>query len=268
MLNLAMSPKSRSEGLSKQIVVSLDTRLAATVFAVLFLLGTALALVSLPFQLYNLRVPDSSGMDSLLNLVSLNRETSVPTWFSSKLLFMASLLLFCLYLLVRRSRPPEGRKWLGLSVIFLYLSVDEATVLHERIGGVFATEFALSGVLYYAWVLPFALLLLVFLAFYAPFFLKLPGRTRNLIALAGALYVGGAMGAEVIAALMDQSGDRETVAFIAMFTLEEWLEMTGVSLFIFALLDYAARSLYLRQAAAPAQPVRTQEVAVKQANPS
>lgn len=223
-------------------------RLAVTTFTVLFLAGTALTLLSLLLHLYTLRAPESAELDQLLTLMSVNRETSLPSWFSSKILFVAALLLGFLYLSTRRTRSPGSRMWLGLSIIFLYLSVDEALFLHERVAGVFSRAFGLSGILYYAWVLPFSLLVLVFLVFYAPFFLRLQGRTRNLIALAGTLYLGGALGAEMIAALMDQSGNRETLAFIGIFTLEEWLEMTGISVFIFALLDYAARYLPPRQA--------------------
>ncbi len=114
--------------------------------------------------------------------------------------------------------------------------------------GIFSRAFGLSGIFYYAWVLPFSILVFVFLVFYAPFFLRLPGRTRNLIALAGTLYLGVALGAEIVAALVHQDGNRETLVFVGIFTLEEWLEMTGISVFIFALLDYAARHLPPRQA--------------------
>ncbi len=190
-------------------------------------------------------------LNELLILTSVNRETSLPSWFSSKILFVAALLLGFLYFSTRRARSPGSRMWLGLSIIFLYLSADEAMFIHERVAGIFSREFGLSGVLYYAWVLPFSILVLIFLAFYAPFFLRLPGRTRNLIALAGTLYLGGALGAEVVAALLDQSGNRETLVFISTFTLEEWLEMTGISVFIFALLDYAARHLSPHQADTP-----------------
>ncbi len=220
-----------------------DNRFAVGTFTALFLLSTALTLISLLFHLYNLRVPESAELDELLTLMSVNRETSLPSWFSSKILFVAALLLGFLHLSTRRTRSPGSRMWLGLSIIFLYLSVDEALFIHERVAGIFSRAFELSGVLYYAWVLPFSILVLIFLAFYAPFFLRLPGRTRNFIALAGTLYLGGALGAEVVAALMEQSGNRETLAFIGIFTLEEWLEMTGISVFIFALLDYAARYL-------------------------
>ena len=246
-----------SEASAGQAPVSPDNKFAVRTFTVLLLLSTALTLVSLLFHLYNLRAPESAELDELLTLMSVNRETSLPSWFSSKILFIAALLLGFFYLRTRRARFPGSRMWLGLSLIFLYLSVDEALFIHERVAGIFSRAFGLSGILYYAWVLPFSVLVLIFLAFYAPFFLRLPGRTRNLIALAGTLYLGGALGAEVVAALMDQSGNRETLAFIGIFTLEEWLEMTGISLFIFALLDYAAR--YLRPAAASGGPVRARE---------
>lgn len=215
---------------------------------VLLFISTALALASLLLHLYDLRAPESRELESLLDFLSLNREASLPSWFSSKLLFIASLLLGLLYLNTRGTQPLEGRKWLGLALIFLYLSIDEATAIHERVAGLFSRAFELSGIFYYAWVLPFSILVLIFLVFYAPFFLRLPGRTRSLIALAGTLYLGGALGTEIVGALVDQSYGRATAAFVSTFTLEEWFEMTGISLLIFALLDYAVRYLQPRQA--------------------
>ena len=75
------------------------------------------------------------GHDSVLGLVhvfDLESEHNIPAWFSSSMLFVCGLLLG----MVAFTRRVEGARyaahWTGLSIIFLYMSLDEAIMIHEK----------------------------------------------------------------------------------------------------------------------------------------
>ena len=69
-------------------------------------------------------------------LFDLDREFTIPAWFSSLQLAMVGLSAFVAFEAERaegRLRPPLCWLWVPLGVGFLYLSADEVLALHERI---------------------------------------------------------------------------------------------------------------------------------------
>ena len=73
---------------------------------------------------------------------------------------------------------------------------------------------------------------------FLPFLLRLPSRTRNLFALSGIVYVGGAIGVEMLSASQADLNGEDNLAYALIVTLEELCEMVGVVLFLHALLDH------------------------------
>src|SRR5690606_22472006 len=90
------------------------------------------------------------------------------------------------------------RRWVGLALIFTFLSLDESAALHERTRTLFTDWVHLGGPFYFGWVILYGALVLVFAAVYLPFLLHLPPDSRKLFATAGVVYVAGALGAEML----------------------------------------------------------------------
>lgn len=208
------------------------TRLLAAIAAVLIVLGAATIILRFGF-----------GHDHVYGLLprfDLDRELSVPTWYSMALLLVAALLLGAVAVGRRAARDPFARHWAGLVIIFLLLSLDEGASLHGLPSQPLRAALDLPGFLYYAWVIPMSLAVVVFGLFYARFTGQLPARTRALFVTAGAVFVGGALGGEVVAGAYRSAfgidGGYATLALV-----EESLEMGGCILFIFAVADYLAR---------------------------
>ena len=196
------------------------------------------------------------GYESVLGLVDqfdLDREGNLPAWFSAMMLTACAVLLFAIYLAKRRRRDAQTACWGGLAAIFLYLSVDEASGLHELTFSLAHAFFDLTGALYGGWMIPFGALLLVFAAFYLRFLLNLPRRFQVLFVLAGALYVGGAIGMELVSweyrwSVMEATpGDFDAkvaaskdMTYTLLVIAEETMEMLGAAVFLHALLRYVA----------------------------
>jgi hypothetical protein len=134
----------------------------------------------------------------------------------------------------RRRGSRWVRHWWALSLIFFYISLDELSSLHENANH----WFALGGILYFGWVIPAGIAVAVVGLSYLRFLAALPARARRGFLVAGAFYVGGALGVELILAYWtDVVGDKN-FGYSLIDLVEESMEMIGASLFLLALLEY------------------------------
>ncbi len=164
-------------------------------------------------------------------LFSLSYEANVPTWYASGLLLVAGLLLGRIADHPTTDRH-RGRWWL-LSGIFVYMSLDEAIEIHEYL--VYLVPMDTGGVLFFAWVIPAALILLVLAAIFWPFLRDLNASSRRRFVIAGAIYVGGALLMELPAGWwVDHHGD-DNLTYGLIDWVEETMELTGATLFVIAL---------------------------------
>ena len=70
------------------------------------------------------------GFERLLNL---DGEGNIPAWASTILLFVASVLLMLIGAAVTQMKTRFGGHWLLLGGVFCYLSMDEASSIHETV---------------------------------------------------------------------------------------------------------------------------------------
>ena len=114
---------------------------------------------------------------------------------------------------------------MALAGVLAVLSLDEASALHERLGG--PTEALLGDAAgRFAWVVPGAVLVAVVGAFFLPFLLRLPAPVRRRVLGGGTAFVLGAVVVETISGVvLEAQGDR--AAYLLVTAAEEGLEMTG-----------------------------------------
>ena len=130
----------------------------------------------------------------------LDRETNIPTYYASLLLLIAAVLFVFIARLKQKLNSPYKYHWVLLSVIFLLMSVDETASLHEQLNKPMRLMFNPDGIFLFAWVIIAIPLFILFVIAYLRFFFHLPRKTKILFALAAGLYVGGAIGFELIGA--------------------------------------------------------------------
>ena len=185
------------------------------------------------------------GHDELkgfVHLFDLDQEANVPAFFSVLLILICAFLLALTAILEKRQQTPHASKWAVLSVGFLLMGYDEAFSLHERtivpmrelLGG------GDLGPLYLAWVVPGATLVLVLGLYFHRFLLHLPQHARNRFLAAATLYLGGAIGMELLGGWWAEANGMDNWEYSAFATTEESLEIAGLIYLIFALLAYHA----------------------------
>jgi hypothetical protein len=175
-------------------------------------------------------------------LFNLDWEATIPAWFSSMLLLLCAVLLAAIAWEARAAEHPFATSWAVLSGIFLYLSVDETAGIHESVKPLVLFLSGGDGVLASPWVVVGVLAVAVFVLSYLRFLFHLPRRTAVLFVIAGTLYVGGAIGLELLGhARWNRLGDKDWIYYLYV-TAEELSEMLGAVLFAYALLEYLGRS--------------------------
>jgi len=131
-------------------------------------------------------------------LFSLGHENNLPTWFSTVQLFMVAFVLIALAVAMVRLREPGARWLFAWPALFLFLSLDELAMIHERMPeAIRLSVFRVTG----AWMLvlvPILGLLVLGLAYVTRRFWS-PHRDITLMFAAGfALFAVAAGGVEVL----------------------------------------------------------------------
>ncbi len=171
-------------------------------------------------------------------------EGNIPTWFTSSLLLICSILLASIAGDRKNKRDRYALHWAILSVIFLLMSLDEAASIHELTIEPLRDALGTRSFLFFPWVIPGTAFVIIFLITYRKFIFDLPGYTRRLFILAGALYLLGVIAMEMISGYYaDKHGIRGDMVYMILVNLEELLEMSGIVVFMHALLTYMSSQI-------------------------
>lgn len=201
-------------------------------------------------------------LQALTILVDLDTEANLPTLFNV-LLFYFGAALFLLH--GRETFTKAARGWKTMAWVFLFLGMDEGAQIHEKF--ILVTKRLLEGSVgdrfggwfHYAWVIPYALAMIVLAVYLFHWFMGLSPVLQKRLIISGIVYVFGAMfmemaGGKLLESLppidpanypwMYPGGADAAGGFsgsmqpgvIALYTVEETCEMAGLILCIRALL--------------------------------
>ncbi len=168
----------------------------------------------------------------------LNREDSIPTFVSSMGLGICSLLLFVVAHLVKRNRSSGFLYWIGLAILFLYMAVDETVRIHEKLGGPLRGVYNPEALYDMVWLIPYGALAILVGVIYLRFVLRLPGETKVLFIVSGLVYLSGVAGFEYLGGRQDALYGIGNFAYQAFVVLEEGLELLGMGIFMYSILNH------------------------------
>ncbi len=204
------------------------------IFLIFIVIGLSLASITGQFfQYYHL-----SHSPEIIDKLNVDGEYTIPSLFSSFSLLFCSILLGWISRKKWQNNDKYTGKWIGLSVIFFYLALDETISLHEQLIHPLRKLLNATGIFYYTWVIPGSILVIAVALIYWKFVQALPPKIKYLFFLSAIFYVGGAIGMEMINGYYSYLYDSEMFVYEILVTIEEFFEMLGVVVFIYALLCY------------------------------
>lgn len=183
---------------------------------------------------------DNRITEVFIEKFSLEEEGNFPSFFSAVLLLVAAGSFLVIsqgtsYLKDNR----DWKYWLGLVFVFVFLSLDEATQLHEKLDtDLIWSSYDATGLLAWPWVIIYAALVTIFAVLYLRFWLRFSRQFRIYYVLAAVVYVGSALGFEMLEALVYTTRGGYTLTYIILTSVEEMLEMAAITFLIYTNLRY------------------------------
>ncbi len=222
-----------------KLTLSISPKRVALVLTIVVI---GLSIVSLAGQ-FSRHILGHGSLFGLVRLFNVGEDSNIPTWYSSITLLFCSLLLAFIATSQKIARARYILHWKVLSAIFLYLSIDEVAMIHENADAMLGSSISRTGFLHYGWVAVGVPLTLIFVVSYLKFLAHLPRKTRLLFFVAGTIFVSGAIGAEMFAGRYDDLYGYENMTYAMITAVEEFCEMFGIVVFIYALLSYMKLNL-------------------------
>ena len=172
-------------------------------------------------------------------LFNLDREFNFPTWYSALMLGFCALLLRIIALGKQQKSDRFARDWQLLSVIFVWLAIDEVLSIHEILIIPEVSEaLNLPWFLHSMWVIAGIIFVAWFIKRYLPFVRRLPSDSKKHFILAASIYIGGALIMEMVGSHLAESQGQQYLPYALVATAEEIMEMLGIVTFIYGLLYY------------------------------
>jgi hypothetical protein len=185
-----------------------------------------------------------AGFGSVYGLIDqfdLANEGNLPSFFSSLQLLICGLVLALIGRVRLSQRDRHAAYWLALAALLFCMGADEAAGLHELL--IRPVREALpglaTGLLYWAWVIPGSVAVLVIAAVFARFARDaLPPSIRRQVILSALLFFGGAIGVEMPEAAYVERVGQDNFGYALYVLVEEMLEMVGALVLLSAILCY------------------------------
>ncbi len=185
--------------------------------------GVALGLVGIHIllNLFHYQVFDLPWL--LRQIFDVDEEDSFPTWFSAFLLLLTAVVNGANARRESQRGGPNAVSWTALGIGFLLLSIDEIAGMHETLN---------SLDLPFSWTVPGAIAAAFAGGIFLPFLLRLPRGIAIRFVVGGVVYLGGALGVEVLTDPYLENDELNTLAYNLWTALEEFMEMGGVLIFL------------------------------------
>jgi hypothetical protein len=164
----------------------------------------------------------------LVRQFNMDEEANLPTFFSVAWLAACSGSMLLASAVSRRTGDGLALRWTILGVIFAVMTVDEAAQLHENLMLLIWKVYKPGGMFHYVWVIPGMIFVAVVGAAYLKFLFRLPKPTRYGLIVAGAIYVGGALGMELVSGAYVEVHPTPDLMRFVLNTVEETMEMVGL----------------------------------------
>ena len=173
-----------------------------------------------------------------LKQIDLNMEENLPTLYASLALLSCSFYLFIIAHENWKTQTRFRYSWLFLGVIFVFLAYDEYYQVHDPLSKIIRNKIDVAHAFFFAWVIPYSVLSLLFVIAYLRFWLNLASKYKALFFISGFIYILGTLGFEMLGAPYGVMYGRANKMYAFLTTIEELFEMIGIVLFHYTLLGY------------------------------
>jgi hypothetical protein len=164
---------------------------------------------------------------------------SLTNWLQPTLLLIATGLLVVVAALAKQDADPQWRRWLALAGLFGFMSLDEAVNIDGHVAGFISGQLSTADPLNV--LMPFAVIAAALGGYFTPLLGRIPRLDAVRFVCCAAIFVGGALGMEIVSQLIGNAAGRNSVHYIFAASVEETLETVGCTLFCLTLGSYVSK---------------------------
>jgi len=183
------------------------------------------------------------------DLFNLDSEASIPTWFSIIQLFMIGFIALLVAYNQKATAPPSKRGLILFGLGFIYLSMDEGSVIHEKLTYIFYHNplvpyfHGTHGI----WIVVYGCIgIIVLLILHRDIFAVYKYFNKEALIFTGGMivFLAGTAGSETITFFyIDKSNP---FIYTVEVILEEFLEMAGASVLLYSVSLLAIKKCELK----------------------
>jgi len=183
-----------------------------------------------------------SIMSEPSRVFNVDQEANIPTWFTGGVALYLAMTAAMIASVVKSQGKNHSWGWRGISLMGIYISLDELSGIHELAINPIRETWDVGPWLYQSWVIPAMIIVSLIGIIYARFWWKLPSYTKVYIFLGSFVYITGAVGVESIGGfILTTQGLNDW--YVQLSHIEEFLEMMGLILALYALSEFTRREL-------------------------
>lgn len=158
-----------------------------TLTKILVITAVVLIVTSLAGQ-YIARALDLDPQRSIFYAIDVNNEGNIPAGFATLQLLICAFTLTAIAAVQYLAGDRWTRYWTFLALVFLGLAWDEATAAHETLISPAREMLDLSGIFYFAWIVPAFIVVALFGFVYLRFVAALPPQTHKRCIIAALMF--------------------------------------------------------------------------------
>jgi hypothetical protein len=210
--------------------VSIRVRVARVTRGI-WIVVVALVVATFAAQLFR----EAVSANTVVNLFDSDQKLNFPSTAKLLLMLAATILFACIGLatVARHARV----RWLGMSAIFAFVTLDEFTYMHQRLSDAMHDAAGTHGALRFAWILVYLPVVAIIGVVYLPFWRTLPSRLRYRLLAAALLFAGGSGGIELVKGVL-YDDDHWSLSFGLIASLSDSLELVGLAILVAILLEH------------------------------
>jgi hypothetical protein len=168
----------------------------------------------------------------------VNDEANLTTYWKTILLAAGAALTFIIASAKFSQKDRYRYEWWLLGAVFTYLSIDEASIIHEKFSALLKGLPSLNGWVHYRWLYAGVAAVMVLTVVFLRFYFHLDLRNKILFPLSAGIYVLGAAGGELFSGHYAQYYGTKNITYTLMTHAEEFGQHFGSILLVFTLLTY------------------------------
>lgn len=168
----------------------------------------------------------------------VNSEANLTTYYSVTMAMLSAFLLFIIAYFKNAAKDKYRIHWAALAGFLLYISMDDASVIHEKSSKYLKGFSDLGGWFEYKWVFIGLVVIGILAIAFFQFWLHLDNKYKALFLASAAMFFGGAVGTEMLGGHWAYSNGSKNFTYVLFNTLEQSLQYAGLILLAFSLLLY------------------------------